>query len=117
MVSVLNVDVVQIVHGRQEAERVSGLRFSVWIGESEEEPRPQAERLHAALSDPEHSVYLACNTALHSLEVVTGSAARQTLTDEECEHTTDRMKKIAATGDLTSAVALGLQHLGTYAVD
>ncbi len=117
MGSVASVDVVQIVHGRQEAERISGLHFSVWVGDSDEEPRPQAERLHAALADPEHAVYLACNTRLQSLEVVTGSAARQTLTDEECEHTTDRMRKIAATGDLTSALVLGLQHLGTYALD
>ena len=117
MRTVASVDVARIVQGRQEAERISGLHFSVWIGDSDEEPRRQAERLHAALSDPERSVYLACNTKLRTLEVVTGSHARQTLTDEECVLATGTMKDIAATGDLTEALVMGLHHLGSYALD
>ena len=36
----------------QNAERISGLTFSVYVGVSEEDSRAYAERLHGALEDP-----------------------------------------------------------------
>lgn len=110
------LDLVRINEGRQHAEEISGLHFSVWVGESDEEPRTQAEQLHAALPDPDRSVYLACNVAQHTLEVVTGASARQTLTDDECVDAIRAMREVLQQGDITDAVVLGLTHLSTYAV-
>jgi hypothetical protein len=111
------LDLARIAESRRQAESVSGLRFSVWVGESDEDPRGQAERLHAGLGDPDRSVYLACNTRQRTLEIVTGSAARQTLTDEECELATRSMREVLALGDVSDALVRGLAHLGTYAID
>jgi hypothetical protein len=110
------LDLVRINEGRRHAEEISGLHFSVWVGSSDGQPRAEAERLHAALPDPDHSVYLACDLAQHTLEVVTGASARQTLTDEECREATRAMREVLKDGDITDAVVLGLTHLSTYAV-
>ena len=111
------LDLVRIAQSRRQAEEVSRLHFSVWVGETDEAPRVQAERLHAALDDPDRSVYLACNTGQRTLEIVTGSAARQTLTDEECEQAVASMREVLSSGDVSGALVQGLQHLGSYAVD
>jgi hypothetical protein len=111
------LDYARIVASRRQAEDTSGLHFSVWVGESDEDSRAHASRLHAALPDPERSVYVLCNVRLRTLEVVTGSAARRTLTDEECVLATTSMKALAAEGNVSDALVSGLEHLGTYAVD
>jgi hypothetical protein len=113
----LSVDFARIVDSRRNAEAISGLHFSLWIGDSDEEPRSHAERLHAALSRPDHSVYVVCNVHQRTLEIVTGAAARQTLTDEECVLATGSMRQVLATGNITDALVQGLDHLGTYALD
>lgn len=110
------LDLARITESRRHAEEISGLHFSVWIGSSDVDPRAQAERLHAALPSPESSVYLACDVAQHTLEVVTGASARQTLTDEECVQAIRSMREVLKEGEITDAVVLGLTHLSTYAV-
>ncbi|MET1007255.1 MAG: DUF5130 family protein [Propionibacteriaceae bacterium] len=117
MKTMAGIDFARIADARRKAEEVSGLHFSVWVGETDADARDHAERLHAGLPDPERSVYLVCDTGQRSLEIVTGSGARQTLTDEECVLATVTMKDIARTGDLSEALVLGLDHLGTYALD
>lgn len=93
------------------------MHFSVWIGDSDEDSRAHAERLHAGLTEPDRSVYLLCNVKQRALEIVTGVAARQTLTDEECVLATGSMKAVMATGDISDALIQGLEHLGTFAID
>lgn len=110
------LDLARITEARRHAEEISGLHFSIWVGASDHEPRAQAERLHAALSNPEGSVYLACDVGQHTLEVVTGAGARQTLTNEECVDAIRHMREELKEGDITDAVVLGLTHLSTYAV-
>ena len=56
----------------RNAERVSGLTFSVYLGVAEEDSRAYAERLHAALPDPPRSVLVMCDPTFRALEVVTG---------------------------------------------
>jgi hypothetical protein len=114
---VSGVDFVRVVESRQQAERISGLRFSVWVGESDDDPRGHAERLHAGLEAPDRSVYLVCNTRQRALEIVTGPKARSTLTDEECEQATRSMRDLLAKGQVSEALVQGLSHLGTYALD
>ena len=111
------VDFARVIESRRKAESVSGLHFSLWIGDSDEDPRAHAERLHEGLSAPDRSVYVLCDVRQRALEIVTGSAARQTLTDEECELATSSMRDVLATGDISSALVKGLEHLGTYALE
>ena len=63
------------------AEALSGLKFSVFVGVAEEDARAYAERLHGALEDPAHSVLVLCDPEFHALEIVTGSEARRWLDD------------------------------------
>ena len=63
----------------RNAETVSGLTFSLFVGVSEEDSRAYAERLHRALADPDHSVLVMCDPEFHKLEIVTGVAARRVL--------------------------------------
>lgn len=111
------LDLARITETRRQAEAMSGLHFSVWVGDSHEHPRELAERLHSALSEPERSVYLVCDVKQRAVEIVTGSAARQTLTDDECLLTTRSMREVLAYGDVSEALVRGLVHLGSYAID
>ena len=45
----------------RNAETISGLTFSLFVGVSEEDSRAYAERLHKALTDPDHSVLVMCD--------------------------------------------------------
>jgi UDP-2,3-diacylglucosamine pyrophosphatase LpxH len=114
---VSELDLARVAESRRQAEALSGLRFSIWVGNSEEKPRALAERLHAGLEEPDRSVYLVCVVKQRALEIVTGSAARQTLTDEECLLATRSMREVLAHGDVSEALVRGLGHLGTYAMD
>ena len=67
----------------RRAEDDSELRFSLYLGESEGEPREHAERLHAELADPAHSVLVFCDPEQRALEIVTGAVARRSLQDAE----------------------------------
>ena len=68
----------------RNAETVSGLTFSLFVGVSEDDSRAYAERLHRTLPDPDHSVLVMCDPEFHKLEIVTGVAARRVLDDLEC---------------------------------
>lgn len=111
------LDLARVAESRRHAESVSGLHFSVWVGSGDEEPRALAERLHSSLRDPDHSVYLVCDTGQRALEIVTGQAARQTLTDDECLLATRSMREALGYGDVSEALVRGLVHLGSYAID
>ena len=112
-----NLDLARVADSRRQAELISRLQFSVWVGDTDQPSRAHAERLHAASKNPERTVYLVCNVKQHTLEVVTGANARQTLTDEECSMATDSMRGLLAEGRTTDALVLGLEHLSSYAVD
>ena len=111
------LDLARISQTRRQAESVSGLHFSVWVGDSDEKPRALAERLHSSLSEPERSVYVVCDVKQRAIEIVTGAHARQTLTDDECLLATRSMREVLAYGDVTEALVRGLVHLGSYAID
>jgi len=99
----------------RNAELSSGLRFSVFVGPAEEGARAYAERLHAALDDPAHSVLVLCAPGLRALEIVTGAEARRTLGDVECGLAAASMKTSFAGDDIVGGLVLGIQQLGESA--
>ncbi|MFC7625317.1 DUF5130 family protein [Microlunatus sp. GCM10028923] len=97
------------------AEAVSGLIFSVFIGVAEEDSRRYAERLHAGLDDPQHSVLVLCDPGFRALEIITGVEARRTLDDVECRLAAASMQSSFAGGDIVGGLVLGIQQLGESA--
>ena len=101
-----------ITRAVHNAEAVSGLKFSVFVGVAEEDSRRYAERLHKALSDPDHSVLVMCDPEFRRLEIVTGIAARRVLSDLECRLAAAAMHTSFAGGDIVGGLTAGIQHLG-----
>jgi uncharacterized membrane protein YgcG len=93
----------------------SGLKFAVFVGVSGEDSRAYAERLHEALTDPDHSVLVMCDPEFHKLEIVTGIAARRVLRDLECRLAAAAMQTSFAGGDIFGGLAAGVQQLGEAA--
>jgi len=99
----------------RNAETISGLTFSVFIGVSEEDSRAYAERLHKALTDPDHSVLVMCDVEFRKLEIVTGIEARRALRDLECRLAAAAMLTSFAGGDIVGGLTVGIQQLGEAA--
>jgi uncharacterized membrane protein YgcG len=99
----------------RNAEAVSGLTFSLFVGVSEEDSRAYAERLHKALAHPDHSVLVMCDPEFHRLEIVTGAQARRVLDDLECRLAAASMQTSFAGGDIVGGLAVGIQQLGEAA--
>ena len=99
----------------RNAETISGLTFSVFIGVSEEDSRAYAERLHKALTDPDHSVLVMCDVEFRKLEIVTGIETRRVLSDLECRLAAAAMQTSFAGGDIVGGLTIGVQQLGEAA--
>lgn len=97
------------------AEELSGLRFSVYVGPSDGESRPYAERLHAQLDGAPHSVLFFVDPGGCRLEIVTGTASAQVLDDSACGLVALTMQTDFAAGDLVGGITNGLQQLGQQA--
>lgn len=97
------------------AESVSGLIFSVFLGIAEEDSRGYAERLHAGLTDPDNSVLVLCDPEFRALEIVTGTQARRDLDDVECRLAAASMQSSFAGGDIVGGLVVGIQQLGEAA--
>jgi hypothetical protein len=100
----------------RNAERVSGLTFSVYLGVAEEDSRAYAERLHGALPDPPRSVLVMCDPTFRALEVVTGELARRQLDDVACGLAIASMKTSFEGGEIVGGLAYGVQQLGEAAM-
>jgi uncharacterized membrane protein YgcG len=99
----------------RNAEAVSGYHFSVYVGASEGETRPFAERLHAALPDPEESVLVLVDPAARRLEIVTGTQVAEVLDDAEAGLAALSMQASFSAGDLVGGIATGVQQMGERA--
>lgn len=101
----------EIAKAIADAERVSGYRFSVYVGSSGADPRLYAEGLHSELADPDDSVLIMVDPAARRLEVVSGAAVRRTLSNRQVALAVLSMQSSFATGDLTRGLLGGLQQL------
>ena len=99
----------------RDAETLSRIEFSVYVGHSDGETRPFAERLHAALVAPNRSVLVMVDPAARRLEVVTGSEARRWLEDAEVKLAALTMESAFAAGDLFGGITRGVQQLAEHA--
>jgi uncharacterized membrane protein YgcG len=99
----------------RDAETLSRLEFSVYVGRSEGETRPFAERLHATLAAPARSVLVLVDPAAKLLEVVTGLEARRVLDDAEVRLAVLTMESAFAAGDLVGGISRGLLQLAEHA--
>lgn len=97
------------------ADRVTGLTFSVYIGDLEEPTREHAERMLGVLPDPDNSVLLAISPNQRVLEIVTGSVARRRLLDRDCKLAALSMSAAFAGGDLAGGIVAGLAQLAEHA--
>ena len=99
----------------RDAETVSRFEFSVFVGPSEGESRPFAERLHAKLTAPERSVLLMVDPVARRLEIVTGSEVRRDLDDSEVHLAALTMQTAFEAGDLVGGITQGLLMLAEHA--
>jgi len=97
------------------AEKASGLAFSLYVGVSEEDSLAYAERLHGALADPARSVLIMCDPGFRALEIITGRETRRVLTDVDCGLAAATMQVSFAAGDIVEGLAAGIQQLGEAA--
>jgi uncharacterized membrane protein YgcG len=99
----------------RDAETLSRLEFSVFVGRSEGETRPFAERLHATLAAPDRSVLVLVDPAARLLEIVTGLEAHRVLDDAQVKLAALTMQTAFANGDLAGGITRGLHQLAEHA--
>ncbi|SDK90569.1 DUF5130 family protein [Nonomuraea jiangxiensis] len=94
------------------AERRSGLRFGVFLGEPVGGRRHFAERLHAALGEEaDDAVVVFVDVTGRALEIVTGERARRRLPDSACRLTAMSMATAFSVGDLIGGLLYGISAL------
>lgn len=99
----------------RDAETVCRYEFSVYVGAADQEARPFAERLHAALVAPSRSVLVLVDPAARIVEIVTGAEARRVLDDAEVKLATLSMQTAFAAGDLVGGIKAGVLQLADHA--
>lgn len=97
------------------AEKASGLAFSLFVGTSEEDSKSYARRLHHALVKADSTVLILFDPGFRILEIVTGRIARRTLDDVECGLAAATMQTSFAVGDLAGGLVAGINQLGEAA--
>ena len=99
----------------RDAETLSRIEFSVYVGRADGESRPFAERLHAGLVAPNRSVLVLVDPAAKLLEIVTGADAARVLNDAEVRLAALTMQSAFASGDLVGGITRGVQQLAEHA--
>ncbi|WP_229072997.1 DUF5130 family protein [Actinoplanes sp. DH11] len=97
------------------ADQVTGLNFSIYLGELGESTRETAEDLHRRTRTPSRSVLVAVSPNQRKLEIVTGSDARKRITDRDAKLAGLSMAAAFAGGDLAGGLLIGVDQLATHA--
>lgn len=106
----------EIDHAIATAYELCGYVFSVYVGAADlSGPRRYAERLHASLDDPDHSVLVLVDPGARQLEIVTGAVAKQNLPDPDVALVALSMQTSFAAGDLVGGITSGIQQLAEHA--
>lgn len=100
----------------RQAEEGSGLDFHVRIGGDEDgEPRRVALDVLQRMPDPARSVVLVVEPGQRAIEIVTGSVARRSLSDESCGLALLGMQGSFQAGDLPGGLVSGIHQLAEHA--
>jgi hypothetical protein len=97
------------------ADELTGLTFSVYIGDLEEPVREHAEQLHRQLDGASRAVLVAISPNQRMLEIVTGHQARKRISDRDAKLAALSMAASFAGGDLAGGVLSGLDQLASHA--
>jgi hypothetical protein len=98
------------------AERLTGLRFSAYLGDLGSDSRATALGLHASLgADAPNAVLVALSPGQRIVEVVTGTAAALRITDRAARLAVLNMISFAGNGDLEGALINGIRTLADQA--
>ena len=97
------------------ADQVTGLDFSIYLGELAEPVREAAETLHRQTRDQARSVLIAVSPNQRKLEIVTGVEARKRITDRDAKLAGLSMAASFAGGDLAGGLLIGIDQLSTHA--
>ena len=97
------------------ADRLTGLTFSVYVGELEVPTREHAEKLHKQIADAAHAVLVAVSPNQRKLEIVTGNEARKRISDRDAKLAGLSMAASFAGGDLAGGVLSGIDQLASRA--
>lgn len=97
------------------ADASTGLTFSIYVGDLDEPVRSHAEKLHAQLADPPHSVLIALSPNQRVMEIVTGGEARRRLPDRAAKLAALSMAAAFGGGDLAGGLISGLSQLAAQA--
>ncbi len=100
----------------RQAEQLSRVEFSVFVGNAEGDSRAFATRLHNTLVAPARSILILVDPTRRVLEIVTGGAVRRVITDREVEHAALHMQAAFADGDLVDGLRRGIRYLAEHAV-
>ncbi len=98
----------------RDAETVCRYEFSVYVGASEGESRPFAERLHAVLAAPARSVLVMVDPTARIVEVVTGAEVRRVLDDSAVQLAVLSMQTAFAAADLVGGITQGVMMLAEH---
>jgi hypothetical protein len=100
----------------RQAMQQTDLRFSVYVGALEGDPRERAEVLLAGVgADAPRTVLIAVDPGARALEIVTGVLAKRLLDDYACGLGALAMTTQFAAGDLAGGIVSGLRTLGEHA--
>ncbi|GGN48551.1 DUF5130 domain-containing protein [Actinoplanes hulinensis] len=97
------------------ADQVTGLNFSIYLGELGEPLRAAAEELHHQTRDPQRAVLIAVSPNQRKLEIVTGADARKRISDRDAKLAGLSMAASFAGGDLAGGLLIGIDQLATHA--
>jgi hypothetical protein len=97
------------------ADALTGLTFSVYVGDLDEPARRHAEKLHSQLTDPDHAVLVAVSPNQRQLEIVTGAETRKRIHDRDAKLAALSMAAAFGGGDLAGGIISGLDQLATHA--
>ncbi|SDN51609.1 DUF5130 family protein [Allokutzneria albata] len=98
------------------ASRLTGLDFSVYLGDLGEDSRATAESLHAQIGPgASDAVLIAVSPGARVLEVVTGEESSRRISDRSCKLAVMSMVASFKEGDLAGGLVSGLRMLSDQA--
>ena len=100
----------------RKAEQACRSEISVYLGQTEGDPRDFATSLHNTLVAPARSILVMVDQERRLIEIVTGGHVRRNLTDELASAVVSKMAAKFADGDVAGGLVEGVQLLGEHAL-